>query len=205
MSWYRTHVFPWILDKAMSLPSLASLRQATLAAAEGRVLEVGVGTGLNFPWYPRTVQQVTAIDVNPGVVERARHRLGQAPVPVEIEIVDGQSLPMEDHQFDTLVLTWTLCSIQDADRALQEFRRVLKPGGRVLFVEHGLADSPGVVRWQHRLTPVQKCLADGCHLNRDITGLLTRNGFDIRQESRFYLSGVPRTHGFMYQGIAVNG
>ncbi len=202
MAFYQRYVFPWILDKVMQHPRLMQLRHELLAGVQGEVLEIGFGTGLNTLAYPHQGLRLHALDVNPGVARRARQRLRKFPLRVEHATLDGQSLPFADESFDVVVSTWTLCSIPDVARALAEIHRVLRRDGTFLYVEHGLHGDAAVARWQHRLTPVQKRLGDGCHLDRDIDALLRAAGFDTSDSQRFSADGLPALFGYMYQGRA---
>jgi ubiquinone/menaquinone biosynthesis C-methylase UbiE len=174
-----------------------------LANVQGEVLEVGFGTGLNLPYYPSHICHLTTVDVNPGMHTLAQRRIRQSPIRVDYHVLNGECLPMRDHTFDSVVSTWTLCSIHNVVRALREIRRVLKPEGRFFFVEHGLSDNPRVQRWQHRLNPLQKRIADGCHLNRNMRELVEAQQFHLVELHQFYIDGYPKILGYMYQGIAV--
>jgi SAM-dependent methyltransferase len=144
-----------------------------------------------------------AVDPSGSAVRLASARIDACPVPVEIVGLDGQQLPLPDASVDAVLSTWTLCTIPDAVGAVREVRRVLRPGGALHFVEHGLADSPGVQRWQHRLDPLQQRIAGGCHLDRDISEILTDGGLTIRQLDRYFGAGMPKPLGALYEGIAV--
>jgi len=189
----------------MASGRLAEIRREALAGASGEVLEIGFGTGLNLPHYPAAVTALTAVDPNPGMTGIARRRLDGAPFPVRVETVAAEELPFAAASFDVAVSTWTLCSIPEPERALSEVRRALRPGGRLIFVEHGLAEDQGVARWQRRLTPLQRRIADGCHLDRDIAGLVTAAGFALARLDLFDLPGTPRFLGHLYRGEAVRG
>lgn len=181
-----------------------SLRRALLRDLRGEILEIGAGTGLNFRHYPAAVTRLVTVDPNPGMSDKARRRAQRVPFPVEHIQVSAESLPLDSDQFDAVVATWTLCSIPDPETALREVRRVLRPGGTFHYIEHGLAPDAdaSVQKWQHRLTPVQKIIADGCHLNRNIEAIIRDSGFEIRTQRTFYLRGSPRTLGYFYEGIA---
>jgi ubiquinone/menaquinone biosynthesis C-methylase UbiE len=165
-------------------------------------LEIGFGSGHNVPHYPATVTGVAAIEPADGGWKLARKRLAAATVPVERKGLDGQSLPLPDDSCDSALSTWTLCTIPDVAAALLELRRVLKPGGTLHFVEHGLAPDEKVQVWQHRLEPMQKRLVGGCHLSRPIVDLLTGAGFTITEADVFYEKGVPKFVGAMTLGVA---
>lgn len=185
----------------MRRADLSDLRRALLADVSGEVLEIGFGTGLNLPHYPLQTRKLTTVDPNPGMIALAKKRIAASPIPVEIRLLDAERLPFPDRSFDAVVSTWTLCSIPNIDQALREIHRVLKPGGRFFFIEHGLSHEPKVRRWQHRLTPFNKKVADGCHLNREIQSLLVGH-FELLQLDRFYLKGAPKIYGYLYRGVA---
>ncbi len=203
MGFYSRRIFPCLCEWGMSRQPLMECRRDVLSAARGRVLEIGVGTGLNLPLYPQHVRQITAIDANAGMIPRAEKRAARTDIEIDFRIVSAEGLPLASGQFDTVVSTWTLCSIPDVAAALQEVRRVMKPDGIFLFVEHGLSDDPRIRSWQNRLTPLNRLLADGCHLNRDMESLIGRNGFAFAELKKYYLKKVPRIAGFLYQGKAV--
>ena len=194
-------ILPWLLDLAMRNNRLAAYRHATTDAARGRVLEIGVGSGLNLPIYGAAVDQVFGIDPSPELLARASKRAKAALIPVSLVRVSAEELPFANAAFDTLVMTWTLCSIPNPNAALAEMRRVLKPGGRLLFVEHGLSPEPRIIRWQRRLTPCWKRIGGGCHLDRKMDDLIRAAGFHIPALETGYMEG-PRPWTFMYQGQA---
>lgn len=184
-----------------SNPAFVDYRQQVLSEVFGEVLEIGFGTGLNLPHYPEDIQKLTVIDANPGMNALAQKRIQTSPISIEHRVLNSERLPMPDNSFDSVVSTWTLCSIANVDQALKELHRVLKPGGKFFFLEHGLSDEPKVQVWQNRLTPLQKAIADGCHLNRNIKQLIG-NHFQILQLDQFYAPNEPKTHSYMYQGVA---
>ena len=202
MGLYAKHIFPRLMNAMMSGAAFDELRRAVLAGVSGAVLEVGFGTGLNLPHYPPGLTRLTAIDANPGMSALARRRLAASPLQVQHEVLDGERLPMPDASFDHVVCTWTLCSIPRPERALDEMRRVLKPAGRLHFIEHGLSPEPGVQKWQRRLNPLNKVLACGCHLNRDMEALIAGQGFRFETLDKFYQPKEPRFAGYLYQGVA---
>lgn len=200
MNLYRNHVLPYLINLAVRQKKLAACRERVVPAAEGRVLEIGIGPGHNLPLYSPAVQQVIGLDPSPKLLAMARtQRHGAWPV----ELIEGsaEAIPLESGSIDTVVSTWTLCSISDVARALDETRRVLKPGGRLLFVEHGRAPDPNVVWWQHQLTPVWKRIAGGCHLNRPAGLLIEGAGYQFERCATSYLNG-PSLLTFMYEGSA---
>jgi ubiquinone/menaquinone biosynthesis C-methylase UbiE len=182
---------------------MSRLRRDLLAGASGDILEIGFGTGLNLEHYPEHVRRITAIDPGEGMSRIARRRIAGNLRSVDLRIQTAEALPFDDDTFDCVVSTWTLCSIPDVSRAIGEIARVLRPGGRFLFLEHGLAESTGVQRWQHRLTPLQRRLAGGCCLNLDIGGLVRSAPFGQVEIERFLMEGTPRLLGSMYRGLAV--
>ncbi len=201
MGIYENCVLPRLLDWAMRDHHLAPYRRRALDAAEGLVLEIGAGSGLNFARYTERLDRVVALDPSPPLLRLAARRLGEARMPVSLLCASGEVLPFADSAFDTAVATWTLCSIPDPIAALRETRRVLKPGGRLLFVEHGLSPTPGIAAWQHRMTPCWKALAGGCHLDRRIDALVRAAGFRLERLDTGYMPG-PKPWTFMYQGSA---
>jgi ubiquinone/menaquinone biosynthesis C-methylase UbiE len=202
VGFYRRYILPGVLDLAMRQEVLRPYRARIAAAATGEVLEIGVGSGLNLPLYGREASSVIGIDPSPELLRRAVRRAAAAAVPVALVEASAEALPMDDDAVDTVVTTWTLCTIPDVARALVQARRVLRPGGRLLFVEHGRAPEPRVARWQDRLDPLWSRIAGGCHLNRPIEALLRDAGFAIEAMSHPRLPG-PRTHTFLYEGRAM--
>jgi len=201
MSFYDNWILPMILDFAMRQKPLVRYRSAVVGAARGRVLEIGVGSGLNLPFYGATVADVLGIDPSPRLLAMARRRAAEATVPIKLAVGSAMALPLADNSVDTIVMTWTLCSIPDPAAALAEMRRVLKPDGELLFVEHGLAPDPSIEAWQHRLTPLWQRIGGGCHLDRKMDALIEAAGFDISKLQTGYAPG-PRPLAFMYQGCA---
>lgn len=201
MGFYSQKIFPYLLDWSMSNPMFATYRQQVLAEVQGKVLEIGFGTGLNLPYYPDRVQEITTVDVNAGANALAQKRIQATTIAIDNRVLNGENLPMADDTFDSVVSTWTLCSIANVEQALREIHRVLKPGGRFFFVEHGLSDQPNIQRWQNRLTPLQKVIADGCHLNRNIQQLLQNQFASVALET-FYADGTPKVLGYLYKGMA---
>ncbi|MDA8252672.1 class I SAM-dependent methyltransferase [Acidiphilium sp.] len=204
MSFYQRHVLPHLLDFAMRQKQMLPFRRRVIGAAEGTVLEIGIGSGLNLPLYGASVRAVIGLEPSPELLRMARTRAARASVPVELLEASAEAVPLEGAGIDTVVTTWTLCTIPDAPRALAEMRRVLKPSGNLLFVEHGRAPEPGVARWQDRLDPFWGCVAGGCHLNRKIDALIAGSGFRIEALENVRLPG-PRTHTFLYEGRAGKG
>jgi ubiquinone/menaquinone biosynthesis C-methylase UbiE len=185
----------------MSQKELLPFRQRVIGAAEGRVLEIGIGSGMNLPLYGSAVKLVIGLEPSSELLRMARARVEAATRPTALLDASAEAIPLDTGSVDTVVTTWTLCTIPNAARALGEMRRVLRPGGRLLFVEHGRAPEPGVAGWQDRLDPLWSRLAGGCHLNRKIDDLINGNGFQIESLENARLPG-PRTHTFLYQGRA---
>lgn len=201
MSFYDNQVLPRLIHLSMRQRNLATYRRRVIPAAEGRVLEIGVGSGLNLPLYTRRAERVIGLDPSPKLLQKARNATGSTVFPVELIEGSAEAIPLEDRSIDTVVTTWTLCTIPDAPRALGEMRRVLKPGGRLLFVEHGRAPDASVQRWQDRLTPLWKRIGGGCHLNRAIADLIVTAGFRPDRLETGYMKG-PKPITFMYEGCA---
>jgi ubiquinone/menaquinone biosynthesis C-methylase UbiE len=202
MSFFSQVIVPRLCDILLNKSLLARHRRGLLAGAYGDVLEIGFGTGLNLPYYPERVRKLTAVDPNPGMHRLAQKRIRRRGVEVEQHVLGGERLPFEDGRFDCAVSTFTLCSVEDVARALREVYRVLKGGGAFLFLEHGLSPEPRVRKWQRRLDWLQARLANGCHLDRDIKALVAAQPFASVEVKEFYLERRPRTHGYIYRGVA---
>jgi ubiquinone/menaquinone biosynthesis C-methylase UbiE len=201
MGFYTDVVLPRLCDLAMRNKQLVPFRERVIGAAEGRVLEIGVGSGRNLPFYRAPVSQLLALEPAARLVSMARSASDERRIPVSFVEASAEAIPLDQHSVDTIVSTWTLCSIPQAATALQEMRRVLRPGGRLLFVEHGLAPEQAVRWWQDRLTPVWRRISGGCHLNRPIRSLIEDAGFRIDRIQTGYIPG-PRPMTFMYEGSA---
>jgi ubiquinone/menaquinone biosynthesis C-methylase UbiE len=202
MGFYSRHILPALIELAMRQPVLRPYRERAIAAAAGDVVEIGVGSGFNLPLYRAPAHRVAAIEPSPALLRRAALRAAAAAVPVALIEGSAEALPFAAGSIDTVVTTWTLCTIPDVARALREMRRVLRPDGRLLFVEHGRASDPRVARWQDRLDPLWSRLAGGCHLNRRIDALLREAGFAVAAVANPLLPGLP-THGYLYEGTAI--
>jgi len=200
MGFYQDQVVPLLTNLSMRNKHLSAYRDRVVPAATGRVLEVGIGSGLNLPRYSRHVQQVIGLEPSPKLLNMARS-VGRQSFPVDLIEGSAEEIPLENASVDTIVTTWTLCTIPDASQALNEMRRVLKPGGRLLFVEHGRAPEPNVVWWQDILTPMWKSIGGGCHLNRAIGSLIEGAGFRFERLETSYMRG-PKPMTFMYEGSA---
>lgn len=205
MGFYASYLFPRLMDWLMAGEPFQRERRALLGQARGEVLELGFGTGLNLPHYPKALSRLHAVDPAPLLPDRVARRSAEVSFPVRLHHVSAETLPFEDRSFDCVVSTWTLCTIPDPVRALQEARRVLKPDGRFLFLEHGRSEDQKIARWQDRLNPIQNVIGCGCNLNRKIDHLITQAGLKISQLDRFIMTAVPRLGGEMYRGIAVKG
>ena len=202
MGFYSEKIFPYLLDWSLSDSTFNKYRQEILAEVEGDVLEIGFGTGLNLSYYPDEIHKIVTVDNNPGVHQLAQKRIEKSSITVDHRILSGENLPMADNTFDSVVSTWTLCSIEKVERAIAEIHRVLKPKGKFWFIEHGLSNEPKVQIWQNRLTPVQKIIADGCHLNRNIRQIVEQQ-FSQVSLKEFYAENTPKISGYMYKGVAI--
>jgi SAM-dependent methyltransferase len=204
MGLYSRYIFPRLLERSMARAACDEQRREVVGQARGRVLEIGFGTGLNLPFYSEQVERVVTVEPNAGMRRWSAPRVAAARVPVQQHVLDASGrLPFEEGSFDTVVSTWTMCSIRDAGAALAEAHRVLKRGGRFLFVEHGLSAEESVARWQRRLTPVFKLVGDGCHLDRDIEAIVRASPMRVEVVEKFYLVDTPKVGGYTYRGVAV--
>ncbi len=202
MNPYERYVLPKLIDVTCSMGNVMKARSKIVPQAMGKVLEIGIGSGLNLQFYdPDKVSSIVGVDPAAQMQPLARKRADAINIPVDIVAVDVQGIHAETDQFDTIVMTFTLCSIADPIAALKEMARVLKPGGRLLFCEHGLSPDPTIERWQHRITPLWKPIAGGCHLNRNIPALIEAGGFTVEELSAAYLPG-PRLMTYLYSGWA---
>jgi ubiquinone/menaquinone biosynthesis C-methylase UbiE len=200
MSFYNDVILPKLCDLAMRNKRLVPYRERVIGAAEGCVLEIGTGSGRNLPFYRSSAQQILALEPSPKLVAMARS-VPHPGTPVSFLEASAETIPLDDRTVDTVVTTWTLCSIPQAATALLEMRRVLRPGGRLLFVEHGLAPDESVRWWQDRLTPAWRSISGGCHLNRPIQAMIEAAGFRVDRIETGYMPGLkPMT--FMYEGSA---
>lgn len=204
MGLYGRHIFPRLMDWVMSGNEFQRLRALLLQDARGEVLEIGLGTGLNLPHYPQAVSQLHAVDPVQLLPNRVAHRSESVSFPIQIERVSAETLPFDGRTFDSVVSTWTLCTIPDPVKALQEVRRVLKPTGQFLFLEHGRSDDEKTAMWQDRLNPIQRVIGCGCNLNRKIDQLISQAGLTMMKLDRFQMKRVPRLGGEMYRGVATS-
>jgi ubiquinone/menaquinone biosynthesis C-methylase UbiE len=202
---YNTYVVPRLVNLACGSAMMRPLRERVCAGLSGDVVEIGFGSGLNVPFYPSSVTSVAAIEPARVGWAMAAKRVAASSVRIDRSGLDGESLPFDDSSFDSALTTWTLCTIPDAVRALREVRRVLKPGGTIHFVEHGLAPDAKVQRMQHRFEPVQRRLFDGCHLTRLVPEMLSVAGFTVAELDAFYQPQVPKAFGAMSLGVATAG
>ena len=204
MGFYDRRVLPRILNSVCDTRTVEPLRRRVCAGLAGDVVEIGFGSGLNTPYYPAAVTGVAAVEPSDLGWKLAGQRLKAASVPVRRSGLDGQSLPLADNSYDAALSTWTLCTIPDAAAALREVRRVLKPGGALHFLEHGLAPDENVRRWQRRLDPLEQRVFGGCRLTRSIADMLISAGFTIRELDVFYEKGAPKFAGADSLGTAVS-
>jgi ubiquinone/menaquinone biosynthesis C-methylase UbiE len=202
MSFYEDHVLPHVVNLAMNTAAIKDERRRCLEPVSGAILEIGFGTGLNLPYYPPTVTRLVGVDPSRKSADLARKRIAASPFPVELIGLSAEKLPVDDASFDTIVSTFTLCTIPDVANALAEMRRALSPGGHLHFVEHGQAADPDVARWQQRLNGVQRKLFGGCNLNRHISSLIEQAGFVIERLENDYMKGAPKFGGYLYRGVA---
>ena len=203
MGLYEKYVLPRFLDTACGTKPILKQREKVVPHCTGRVLEVGMGTGLNLPFYdPSKIDSVIGLEPAPEMVKRAQPVADAMPFPVEFIDLPGEEIPLEDDSVDTVLLTYTLCTIPGAEQALAGMRRVLKPGGQLLFCEHGKAPDVAIHKWQNRLNGGWKVLAGGCNMNRDIPNMISDSGFKITDMTSMYLPSTPRVLGFNYWGHA---
>ncbi len=202
MGIYSDLIFPHLLEYLLGAKVPMEYRHQALAEARGSVLEIGFGTGLNLSCYPPTVERLTLIDPVKMLSSRIARRIAAAPMPIERAYLEAERLPFADERFDTVVSTWTLCTIPDVAQALKQVRRVLKPGGQLLFLEHGRSGDERIARKQDRWNGVQRFLGCGCNLNRPIDELIAAAGLQIQRLERFQMPGVPQLGAEHYLGAA---
>jgi ubiquinone/menaquinone biosynthesis C-methylase UbiE len=201
MGFYNDYILPRLINLAMRNKELRPFRERVVGAAEGRVLEIGVGSGMNLPFYRPPAREVLALEPAPRLMTMAKSASQATSIPVKFLEASAEAIPLDEHSVDTIVTTWTLCSIPQAAAALADMRRVLRPGCRLLFAEHGLAPDESVRRWQNRLTPVWRRIGGGCHLNRPIRSMIEGAGFHVDRIETGYIPG-PKPMTFMYEGSA---
>ncbi|HEX7080539.1 MAG TPA: class I SAM-dependent methyltransferase [Gammaproteobacteria bacterium] len=204
MGFYRSVVLPRFCDLSMRSKRLGPYRHRAVAGAKGRTLEIGAGSGLNLALYPPAVTEIIALEPDPNLIAMAEPKARNAPRPVRFVEASAESIPLPDESVETVITTWTLCTIPDPHRALEEMKRVLRRDGTLTFVEHGLSSEPGVQKWQHRLAPAWRRLTGGCHLNRPIAELVRSAGFELKKLETGYVRG-PKIMTFMYEGSATRG
>jgi SAM-dependent methyltransferase len=202
MGFYGRRVFPWLNDRLSADEELVRTRAKLMHHAKGRTLEIGFGTGLSLLQYPEAVSELVAVEPNEGMLDRAASRIEAARFPVRVLHTSAESLLLPDRHFDTAVSVLTLCSVREPSKAIAELHRVLRDGGRLLVLEHGLSEQPNVASWQKRLDWMQSKVACGCHLTRPITALLEHCGFRFERLQQFFMPTMPRTHGWITVAIA---
>lgn len=204
MRFYEERILPHLVDRACSMGQVRHLRSQIVPHSHGRVLEVGMGSGLNLEFYNRDqVDMVYGLEPSEGMRRKAIPNIDRSPVSVEWLSLPGEQIPLPDESIDTVLLTFTLCTIPDWRKALEQMKRVLKPGGDLLFLEHGEAPHEATRKWQHRITPAWKKVAGGCHLNRHIADLITHAGFEIQELENLYMPNAPKIAGYLYKGRAI--
>ncbi len=205
MGFYDRYILPRLVNMACSSKPNMKQREKVIPLAEGEVLEIGVGSGLNLSFYDTDkVRKVWGLEPSEGMRRLARKKLVGSALEVEMIDLPGEEIPLDANSVDTVVVTYTLCTIPDAQRALRDMQRVLRPGGRLLFCEHGVAPDDGVRRWQDRLNSTWNRFSGGCNINRDIPHLLESSGFRIVVDERMYIPGA-KILSYNYWGSAVGG
>ena len=203
MSFYDNNILPHVIHLACGTKPILKQREKIVPQAEGRILEIGMGSGININYYtPSKVEKIWGLEPSIGMREKAKSRVAAAPFDIEWLDLPSEEIPLDDKSVDTIVLTYTLCTIPNWLGALQQMKRVLKPGGKLLFSEHGQAPDDAVKKWQSRINPYWMKLAGGCHLNRDIPHLLTEGGFNIKEINTLYVPKTPKVAAFTYWGYA---
>lgn len=198
---YRERVLPPLIERVMRAPDLVPYRSEVVPQAGGRVLEIGIGSALNLPFYGRATHQLVGLDPSARLLAIAQRRLAAAACPVSLLQADAENIPLDDASMDAVVTTWSLCSVADVAQALAEVHRVLRRGGTLIFVEHGLAPDAQVRRWQHRLAPAWAVIGGGCRLDRSMADLIQQAGFRIQSLQTGYMRG-PKPMTFLYRGLA---
>jgi ubiquinone/menaquinone biosynthesis C-methylase UbiE len=205
LSFYQRRILPRLIHFGMRQKQLLPLRERLVAGTRGRVLELGIGSGLNLPFYPRELDVLLGLDPSRELLQMAKRHSSWVHFPVELSEGQAEDIPLDDGAVDHVVMSWTLCSVADPARVLSEVRRVLRPHGSLLFIEHGQAPDPRLKRWQDRLTPLWRRVAGGCHLNRPIARLIEDSGLRLIELETGYLVRGPRPFTFHYRGIAQAG
>jgi ubiquinone/menaquinone biosynthesis C-methylase UbiE len=202
MGFYDDFVVPWCVELSCGAKPISAERAKLMPGLAGEVLEIGFGSGLNVPHYPAAVTRVLAVDPSERARRIGRKRIASARCPIETVGLDAESIRLDAARADCALSTFTLCTIPDAARALGEVKRILRPGGRLFFLEHGKAPDAGVARWQERINGLQRAIAGGCNLNREIPALVTQSGFAIESLDSYYVPGAPYTHAYFFRGVA---
>lgn len=203
MGLYKNILFPWSYDKILRSHPLNEKRKELIAEADQEILEIGIGTGQNLPYYKDSVKEIHAIDPNPGMHQQLKKKLDIFSIKVKFQHAFCENLPYPDHYFDTVVATLVLCSVKNIEKSLQEIHRVLKPGGKFLFLEHGLSNEQNLQKWQQRITPYWKYVGDGCRLDINIEEKIQKSPLQIIQLTKEYLEDAPRIIGYLYKGKAL--
>ncbi|PKM94427.1 MAG: SAM-dependent methyltransferase [Firmicutes bacterium HGW-Firmicutes-1] len=203
MGYYSNYLYPRIVDKILSTSRVSQYRKEILSHVIGEILEIGFGTGLNLSYYPAWVKEITVIDNNEGMNSLAQKRVKHSKINVNLKLLNAEILPFEDKSFDSIVSTFTFCSIENIDSALKEIYRVLKPDGKLIFLEHGLSSNKKLRNLQHRLNPLYKVVSGGCNLNRDMKDVIERNNFKFDFIEEFTSKDMSKLTGYLYKGIAI--
>jgi ubiquinone/menaquinone biosynthesis C-methylase UbiE len=204
MGFYSDVIIPIFYDSSMDSTKINEGRKSILSRiTEEEILEIGFGTGINIKYYPGNVKKIIGIDANKGMLNQFNKKSGNGKIEIDLLHQSGESLPFPDNSISSVVSTYTLCSIKNITSALNEIYRVLIPGGKYYFLEHGLTDNPKTQKWQHRLNPIQNIWSGGCNLNRDMKSLITNAGLKIVELKNYYMKRDPKIVGYMYEGIAV--
>jgi len=203
MGFYTEVIIPIFYDSSMDSTKINDGRKSLLSKIkEEEILEIGFGTGINIKYYPNNVKKIIGLDINKGMLKQFNKKKQNNELEIQSLHQDGETLPFPDNSFNAVTSTYTLCSIENVTSSLKEIYRVLKPGGKYYFLEHGLADNPKTQKWQHRLNPIQNIWAGGCNLNRDIEALISNTGFNFIELKNYYMKRDPKILGYMYEGIA---
>lgn len=204
MGFYSDVIVPFFYDYSMDSQKINEGRKSILSRiTEDEILEIGFGTGINLKFYPENVKKIIGVDANKGMLNQFDKKFSNGKIKIELLHQSGETLPFQNNSINAAISTYTLCSIKNVTSSLREIFRVLKPGGRYYFLEHGLADNPKTQKWQHRLNPIQNIWAGGCNLNRDIKSLISNAGFNFIELKNYYMKRDPKVVGYMYEGIAV--